>query len=294
MRAGDVGSTGSQGGSMLAAVEWSQGIQDAWSRVTTFVPKFIGFLIILLIGWFIAKALAKAADRVLERVGFDRAVERGGIARAMANTKYDPSGIISKVIYYALMLIVLQMAFGVFGPNPVSDLLEGVIAYLPKVIAAMLIIVVAFAIAAVVKELVETTLGGLSYGRSLAFAASIAIMVVGVFAALDQLQIAPAIVTGLFYAVLITVSGIAIIAIGGAGIVPMRSRWESTLRRYDEEKQNVRQAGQGATDRIQDRYEQRKDQVKSAATGQQGGGARQTVPDPTTPDMVGQPPRDGR
>ena len=43
---------------MLAAVEWSQGIQDAWSRVTTFVPKFVGFLIILLIGWFIAKAIA--------------------------------------------------------------------------------------------------------------------------------------------------------------------------------------------------------------------------------------------
>ena len=46
-------------------------------------------------------------------------MERGGIARAMANTKYDPSDIVAKVIYYALMLIVLQMAFGVFGPNPV-------------------------------------------------------------------------------------------------------------------------------------------------------------------------------
>jgi len=279
---------------MLAAVEWSQGIQDAWSRVTTFVPKFVGFLVILLIGWFIAKAIAKAADRVLERLGFDRAVERGGIARAMANTKYDPSDIVAKVIYYALMLIVLQMAFGVFGPNPVSDLLEGVIAYLPKVIAAMLIIVVAFAIAAVVKELIEAALGGLSYGRSLAFAVSIAIMVVGVFAALDQLQIAPAIVTGLFYAVLITVSGIAIIAIGGAGIVPMRARWESMLRRYDEEKQNVRQAGQGATDRIQGRYEQRRDEATSAAKGQQGGGARPVTPDPTTPDMIGQPPSDTR
>jgi len=278
---------------MLAAVEWSQGIQDAWSRVTTFVPKFIGFLIILLIGWFIAKAIAKAANGILERVGFDRAVERGGIARAMANTKYDPSDIVGKVIYYALMLIVLQMAFGVFGPNPVSDLLEGVIAYLPKVIAAMLIIVVAFAIAAVVKELVEATLGGLGYGRSLAFAASIAIMVVGVFAALDQLQIAPAIVTGLFYAVLITVSGIAVIAIGGAGIVPMRARWDSMLRRYDEEKGNVRQAGQGATERIQDRYEQRKDQVTSAAQSQNGGGARRVAPDLTTPDMIGRPPRDG-
>jgi hypothetical protein len=283
---------------VLAEVQWSQGIEDAWTRVATFVPKLIAFLVILLIGWFIAKAVGKIADRVLERVGFDRAVERGGIARAMANTQYDPSDIIGKVIYYALMLLVLQMAFGVFGPNPVSELLQGVIAYLPQVIAAILIIVVAFAIAAVVKELIEATLGNISYGRGLALAASIAIMVVGVFAALDQLQIAPAIVTGLFYAVLITTSGIAVIAIGGAGIAPMRARWESALRRYDEEKQNIRQAGQGARERIQDRYEQRKDQVTSAAAGHPGGqksaGAQRVTPDPTTPDMIGLPPRDGR
>ena len=55
---------------------------------------------------------------------------------------------ISKIVFYALFLIVLVLAFGVFGPNPVSDLLEGVIAYLPKVIAAIIIIVVAAAIAA--------------------------------------------------------------------------------------------------------------------------------------------------
>ena len=81
------------------------------------------------------------ADQVLERVGFDKAVERGGVKKALATSKYDASDLLSKVIFYGLFLIVLQMAFGVFGTNPVSDLLKGVIAYLPKVIAAVLIIV---------------------------------------------------------------------------------------------------------------------------------------------------------
>src|SRR5829696_6824798 len=112
---------------MLTAIEWSQGIEDAWADVAEFVPKLIGFLLVLLIGWFIAKAIAKIADRVLERVGFDRAVERGGIRRAMERTKYDASDIVSKLIFYALMLLVLQLAFGVFGANPVSDLLTGII-----------------------------------------------------------------------------------------------------------------------------------------------------------------------
>ena len=203
--------------STFAEVQWSQGIEDAWSDVASFVPKFLGFLIILIVGYLIAKAIGKVADAILERVGFDRAVERGGVKRALAHTKYDASDILSKVIFYALFLIVLQMAFGVFGPNPISELLEGVIAYLPKVIAAIIIIIVVSAIAAAVREIIEASLGGLSYGTLLANLAAGAILVVGVFAALNQLQIAPAIVNGLFYALLAVVVGSAIVAVGEAG-----------------------------------------------------------------------------
>jgi hypothetical protein len=212
----------------LIAVEWSQGIEDAWSDVASFVPKFLGFLIIVLVGYFVAKLIAKALNAILERVGFDKAVERGGIKKALDRSQYDASDILAKVVFYALFLIVLQMAFGVFGQNPISDLLEGVIAYLPKVIAAILIIVIAAAIAAAARELIDASLGGLSYGPTLANATGIAIVVVGIFAALNQLQIAPAIVTGLFYAVLAIIVGSAVIAIGGGGITPMRARWENT------------------------------------------------------------------
>jgi Mechanosensitive ion channel, conserved TM helix len=245
------------------AVEWSQGIEDAWSNVATFVPKFLGFLVILVVGYLIAKLIAKAANAILERVGFDRAVERGGIKRALERTKYDASDILGKVIFYALFLVVLQMAFGVFGPNPISDLLEGVIAYLPKVIAAILILVIAFAIAAAARELIDATLGGLSYGRVLANIAGAAIVVVGVFAALDQLQIAPAIVTGLFYALLAIVVGSAVIAIGGGGIYPMRARWERALAKYDDEKPNVQRAAQASKERIAQRAHQRMEQAKT-------------------------------
>lgn len=246
----------------LIAVEWSQGIEDAWADIASFVPKFIGFLIILIVGYFIAKSIGKIADKLLERVGFDRAVERGGIKKALARSEYDASDIIGKVIFYALFLIVLQMAFGVFGSNPISDLLEGVIAYLPKVIAAIIIIVVASAIAAAAREVIDASLGGLDYGTPLANAAGVAIVVVGVFAALDQLQIAPAIVTGLFYAALAIIVGSTVIAVGGGGIAPMRSRWENVLAKYDEEKPRVQNAAQGSTERIEQRASERVDQAR--------------------------------
>lgn len=248
---------------MLLAVEFSRGIEDAWSSVASFVPKLIAFLLILIIGYLIVKTLSKIADAALERVGFDKAVERGGIKKALDQSKYDASDIVGQLIFYALFLIVLQMAFGVFGSNPVSDLITGVISYLPKVIAAVLIIVIGSAIAAAAKELIEAALGGVDYGKTVANAASIAILATVGFAALNQLQIAPAIVTGLFYAVLATVVGSTVIAVGGGGIKPMQQRWENTLQRYDEEKPRLQNQSGSAKDRIADRVDTRVQQAKS-------------------------------
>lgn len=225
----------------LVAVEWGQGIEDAWSDVATFVPKLIGFLAVLFIGWIVAKALARVADRLLDRVGFDKVVEQGGIKQALANSSYDASQLASKAIFYGLMLIVLTMAFGVFGDNPVSDMLTGIVNFLPKAIVAVVIIVVAAAIANMARDMITGSLGGLSYGKMLGTAAAGGIIVVGVFAALSQLEIAPAIINSLFYAILAVVAGSLIVAVGGGGIGPMRQRWDNVLSKYDEEKPRLQQ-----------------------------------------------------
>ncbi|MEJ7584443.1 MAG: hypothetical protein WKF43_10245 [Acidimicrobiales bacterium] len=251
--------------SPMLAIEFSRGIEDAWADVATFVPKFLAFLVILIIGYLIAKAIAKVAAKALERVGFDNAVERGGVKRALEQSKYDASDIVGKIIFYALFLIVLQMAFGVFGTNPVSDLIEGVIAYLPKVLAALLIVVVGAALAAAAKELIEASLGNLDYATTIAFVASTAILVTAIFAALSQLQIAPDIINGLFYAVLAVVAGSLIIAIGGGGIRPMQQRWENVLAKYDEEKPRIDQERQGSKERIEARARERQAQLRQAA-----------------------------
>jgi hypothetical protein len=224
----------------LAQTDVGQSLQDVLSQVLGFIPRFLAFLAILVIGWFVAKAIAKIVDRVLERVGFDRAVERGGVGRAMAATSYDASTLLSRIVFYALLLFVLQLAFGVFGPNPVSSMLFGVISFLPRLFVAILIVVVAAAIAAALRDLITGALGELAYGRAVASVAAATVLVIGVFAALDQLRIAPAIVTGLFYALLAIVAGSAIVAIGGGGIRPMRRQWEKAIARAEREAPMIR------------------------------------------------------
>jgi hypothetical protein len=221
--------------SNLAAVDFGQGISNAWSTIATFVPKLLAFLLILFIGWLIAKALSKVVDKVLERVGFDRVVERGGINRMMSRSKYDASDIIAKLVYYAVLLIALQMAFGVFGPNPVSNMLTGIVAFLPRAVVAIVIVVVAGAVARAVKDLVTNALGGLSYGSLLGTLASVFIWGLGIIAALNQIGVATSVTTPVLITVLATVGGIAVIGIGGGLVRPMQQRWENWLNRAESE-----------------------------------------------------------
>jgi len=79
------------------------------------VLTLVACLLILVIGYIVARVIAKAIDKVLVRVGFDRAVERGGLRSALSGSQYEPSGIVSKIVYYGLMLFVLQMASGCPG-----------------------------------------------------------------------------------------------------------------------------------------------------------------------------------
>ncbi len=243
---------------MLDALE--SGLRNGLSNVIEFVPKLLAFILILVIGLFIVKMIAKAIEKVLEKVGFDKAVERGGIKKALEGSKFDASDIVSKLVYYTLALFVLQLAFSVFGPNPISELITNVIAFLPKIIIAIIIVVVAAAIAAAVKSLIEGALGGLSYGKTLANVASVFILFLGVVAALNQVGIATTVTLPLLIAILATVAGVIIVGAGGGLIKPMQHRWEGYLSKAEEEAPKVKQqAQQSSASRGQVAYDQTSD-----------------------------------
>lgn len=243
--------------------QFQEGLGDAWSNVASFLPVLLGALLILVIGYLVAKALEKAVDKILERVGFDRWVERGGIKRALESSEYDASSLLGRLVFYVVMLFVLQLAFGVFGPNPISELITGVIGYLPRIFVAIVIVVIGAALANAAKEMIQSTFGGLEYGRMLGLVVSGAILVIAGFAALDQLQIAPNIVNGLFYALLAIIVGSSVIAFGGGGIPVAREYVERWSNRADREAQRMREEV--------DRQEDDDDRRRVSSSGSPGG-----------------------
>lgn len=224
----------------------TSGFRDGFAVLADFLPRLLLFVLILVVGILVAKAVGKAISKLLERVGFDRAVERGGIKRALANSSLDTSDIVGKLIYYTLVLFVLQLAFGVFGPNPISDLLNQVIGFLPSIIVAIIIVVVAASIAAAVKSVIEGTLGGLSYGRVVANVASVFILFLGVVAALNQVGVATTVTTPVLITILATIGGVIVVGAGGGLIKPMQARWERWLQNAEDEVPRIKQEAAGS------------------------------------------------
>jgi Conserved TM helix len=238
-------------------------LNDGLATIAEFVPKLVLFLVILVIGIIVAKIIGKALSALLEKVGFDRAVERGGVKKALENSKMDASDIIAKLVYYTLMLFVLQLAFGVFGPNPISDLLTQVITFLPSIIVAIIILVVAASIAAAVKVLVEGTLGGLSYGKALANGASFFILFLGVVAALNQVGVATTVTTPVLITILATIGGVIVVGAGGGLIKPMQHRWEGYLTKAEEEAPRIKEHAANAPS-VKEQAQQAKHQAEGS------------------------------
>ncbi|SCL31233.1 Conserved TM helix [Micromonospora pallida] len=247
-------------------VDIGDALTDMWRSVLLFVPRAIAFIAILVVGWIIARFVLKIVDTVLERVGFDRAVERGGIKRALERTRYDASDILARLAYYAVLLFTLQFAFGVWGPNAISDLISGVVAWLPRAFVAIIIVVVAAAIAKAVKDLVTGALGGLSYGKVLADLTAIFILALGVIAALNQVGIATTVTTPVLIAVLATVAGILIIGVGGGLVKPMQARWDRWLDRAAEESRAMQMQRQAKAAGRTDTERQMADRAGAART----------------------------
>ncbi|HYN92912.1 MAG TPA: hypothetical protein VES42_03590 [Pilimelia sp.] len=241
-------------------------LTDMWRSVLLFLPKAVAFAVIIGVGWLVATAVRKVVHGALERVGFDRAVQRGGVGRALARGRYDASDILARLAYYGLLLLTLQVGFGVWGDNPVSDLISGVVRWLPRAFVAIIIVVVATAIGTAVKDLIAGALGGLSYGRLLANIAAWFIIGLGAIAALDQVGIATAVTTPVLIAVLATVSGVLIVGVGGGLVRPMAQRWDRWLEHAETESRVIR-------DRARAYQAARADMAQATAGGATAGGA---------------------
>jgi len=218
---------------MVYAADIGQQFADLLGTVVNVGVRVVIFLVIIGLGWFVASWLRRWVAKGLQRIGFDRAAERGGLQRMLG--RYTASDLTARLVMYAFLLFVLQLAFGIFGPNPVSALIEDVIRWLPKLFAAVIIIVVTAAIAGWIKGLIRDGLAGVSYGAALATGVQVFVLALGIIAAVQQIGVATSVTLPVLITVLATAAGVIIVGVGGGLIKPMQHRWERMLNRAETE-----------------------------------------------------------
>jgi hypothetical protein len=235
-------------------------LADVFRSVALFIPRCLVFAAMLLVGWLIARLARKLCVAVLTRIGFPRMVERSGLSRFLARgssgatdadrfaarSDLDATTLIARLVYCAVLLITVQMAFGVWGPNPVSDLISDVLAWLPRAAVAVVIVAVAAALAQGARRAVAGMLGATTYARPVAGVARFLVLGMGVVAALNQIGVASSVTTPLLITVLATVGGILVVGAGGGLIRPMQHRWERILINMEAQARTANTSAQAA------------------------------------------------
>ena len=134
-------------------------LTDLLSQFARAIPSIMGAIFVLLVGWMIAKAIAKLMLRILKGLGIDQLAERLNEIEMIskANFEIKPSAFISKLFYYILLLIFTVAATDILGVEAVSDLMSQLIQYVPRLLSALILLVIGILLADFIKGIVHTT-----------------------------------------------------------------------------------------------------------------------------------------
>jgi small-conductance mechanosensitive channel len=209
-----------------------QPLQDALSAFFSYLPQLIGAIVILIVGYVVARVLQAIVGRVLQGIGFDRWMERGGIKQFFdrAETNQTPVSILGALVFWFVFIIAITMAADALGIPQVSAVLAQLIAYIPQIIAAILILILAALLANFISGIVRGATGS----DILASVAQYAILVYAAFAALTQLGIAVQLTANTFLILLGAVALAGAIAFGIGGREVARDILEKAYNRSDE------------------------------------------------------------
>jgi Conserved TM helix len=175
------------------------------------IPKILGFAVILIIGWIIASAVAAAVAGLLRAVKFNDLATRSGFSGFVQKmgVHTDAAGFLATLVKWFVRLIVLVSAFDALGLPAVSGVLQQLLLWLPNLVVALVILVLAGLAANALAGLVRgaTAESGLGNPDLLATIAKVAVWAFAIVIAVDQVGVATTIVNTLFMA---TVGALAV------------------------------------------------------------------------------------
>jgi hypothetical protein len=218
-------------------------LQSGFTNLINYLPQLLGALLVLLIGYIIAKILNKIITMLLQKVRLDQRLSSNQGGRFVEKVSPDgkPSRLVGGVVFWVIMLFVISSAIGTLNIPALTGFMNLVLSYLPNLVAALLIFIVAAAVAGALSGLAHRTVGDTATGRVVQAATPALVMAIAIFMILTQLGIAPVIVTVTYIALIGAIALASALAFGLGGRDAAADLVNSGYRKAREQNDQVQQ-----------------------------------------------------
>jgi small-conductance mechanosensitive channel len=201
---------------------WTQNLKEAmgalWTKVAVFIPNLFVALVLVLLGFVVAKLLDTLLSKLLGKVGLDRLMAGTGLTKLIGRVgiQVPVSALIGKIVYWFVLLVFLVSAAESLGLQRVSATLDVLALYLPKVFGAALVLVIGILLAQLVSGLVRSAADGvgLDYANGLARIAQGLVIILSISVAIGQLEVKTDLLNNVIAIVLISVGLAVALALG--------------------------------------------------------------------------------
>src|SRR5438067_1378887 len=112
----------------MLAIDLSRGFTNAFDEVIVFIPKLVAFIVIVLIGWLVAKVVSSAIRVLLRRTGVDSWAGKSPLRRLWAGVPFTASEFLASIVRWAIIVLSIQLGLGIIGPNAVSTAVSAILA----------------------------------------------------------------------------------------------------------------------------------------------------------------------
>lgn len=135
---------------------FAQSLLVVWSGVLQVLPNIIIALVIFAIGWVLASLIEKLVETLFKALKVDAALKSAGLEDVVKRSGHNlnSGAFVGALVKWFVIVVFLIASFNVLGLSQVNDFLQQVVAYLPNVIVAVLVLMVSVVIAGAMQKLV--------------------------------------------------------------------------------------------------------------------------------------------
>jgi hypothetical protein len=257
--------------SLVPAVSIGDSLQQGFDAFFGFLPNLLAFVVILVVGYFVAKVLKTVVTKVLQKIGMDRALHESDAGRYVERVSpgASPAKAVGVVLFYLVFAFFFFSAIGALQIPALTTFMNQVLAYLPNVIAAIAIFVLAAVVAGAVGAGAAKLMGDTPTGKVVGTVGPALVMVIAVFMILNQLRIAEEIVTIAFAAIMGSLALALALSFGLGGRDVARRMLEDAYDRGREQKEQVKEDLETAKERGREQADRAPTQVEGRPGGPQ-------------------------